>query len=342
MTTLDARALLTAILAHPDDDTPRLMYADCLEGLDTVSVPCTQCAEAVMTPCHVCGGIGTIEDLPCAHCDAYGVLTYRPNCAACEGAGFVLDTSAQDRAEFIRVQCEWERLKSVSHPNTDEGRAETVRILALDARARILLSQYRRVWLAGECSQCGDTGWLPYTQHSDKSQNRICSECYGGLLRAGCEVTFRRGWPYRVTVPEIRWLVEEESRTCTRCHGVGGETHRYEWYVCDECGGAGQLPQTVPSRWLRRVLSADVARGLIAEVVPACRVPHYPVPGEVAMWAHNERTQIPGEPCCLPAFLWELLDGHREKRPGVYKRYRTPELAVAALGRTFAKWGRSA
>jgi uncharacterized protein (TIGR02996 family) len=78
----DADALLAAILAHPDEDTPRLAYADWLdETAGTVACRCKGTGRY-----RVVGG---------------GFL----GCPGCNGAGSIPDGNAA-RAEFIRVQVE--------------------------------------------------------------------------------------------------------------------------------------------------------------------------------------------------------------------------------------------
>lgn len=272
MTTLDQDAMLAAIVANPDEDTPRLMMADALEEYD-------------------------------------------PN-----------------RAEFIRVQCEFARLQ-VGRAEYDDG-TMWEREGELAARYAALLAA-QRIWLAvGACERCGGTGngaLISSEGHGrhGKSTFAKCRQCYegdtGGLLRAGVEVAWRRGWPHRVTVPEIGWLVEEEV---------------FATVTAREMGAREQITRTVPSKWLRSVLTAVPERGLIAEVVPKCRVPWNSGVGHVA-WAHNDRTEMPDQACCLPGRLWDALEGHSEKQLGIYKRYLTADLALAALGRTFVKWGRS-
>lgn len=77
----DGEALLAAILANPDDDAPRLVYADWLEE-------------------NVC-------DVPC-------LARYGWNCKECNDIGHISIVLAE-RAEFIRVQCEIFRTMPAKH-----------------------------------------------------------------------------------------------------------------------------------------------------------------------------------------------------------------------------------
>lgn len=107
-TTTDATetALLAAIAAHPDEDTPRLVYADYLEEQPTTSVPCPKCRAK--------GWVGTTQTVHFAatEFDSEGTPMRRVACRACDGAGNIPDTANRDRAEFIRVQCELARIRS--------------------------------------------------------------------------------------------------------------------------------------------------------------------------------------------------------------------------------------
>ncbi len=71
-------ALLAAIAAHPDEDTPRMVFADYLDGLDAVRVNCS--------------------------CVSSG-YPYGETCSMrCMKQGTILDTSNADRAGLIRLQ----------------------------------------------------------------------------------------------------------------------------------------------------------------------------------------------------------------------------------------------
>lgn len=104
MTDLDA--LLAAIIAHPAEDMPRLLYADELD------------ASAGTVACDWCNGSGEDRppnpvDLP----DGRRMVYAGPlgPCPKCKGSCCQSDGRAE-RAEFIRVQCELARLILPSPP----------------------------------------------------------------------------------------------------------------------------------------------------------------------------------------------------------------------------------
>jgi uncharacterized protein (TIGR02996 family) len=97
----DHATFLKAIIARPDRDLPRLVYADWLEETATRDADCPYCA--LLTG-------------QCARCRSND-----------HGPGSVRDVSNghAERAEFIRVQCELARLNDDSvmchHPNAKPG-----------------------------------------------------------------------------------------------------------------------------------------------------------------------------------------------------------------------------
>ncbi len=107
----DLNDLLKAIITHPDEDVPRLAYADALDELAPVYVACPKCG-----PLQAGGGKVCYRCLmPVAseydhhsgeEYDATWVCNHVSKCPACAGTGRVLDTANRDRAEFIRIGCE--------------------------------------------------------------------------------------------------------------------------------------------------------------------------------------------------------------------------------------------
>lgn len=99
----DLNALLRAIITNPDDDTPRLMYADELDSLPTVPMRCTN---------GMCGG---------PKCKPGQVLVNHGRnykygeprsvtCKRCQGTGTDPETMNGLRAELIRSQIEYANL----------------------------------------------------------------------------------------------------------------------------------------------------------------------------------------------------------------------------------------
>ncbi len=85
----DEDALLAAILADPEDDTPRLVFADWLDE-NEASVTCERCDG---TGCTFCGGEDRDYHSSCNECNR------------CDGSGFVSNGYAA-KADLIRIQCE--------------------------------------------------------------------------------------------------------------------------------------------------------------------------------------------------------------------------------------------
>lgn len=86
----DPSGLLAAIISHPDEDDPRLRYADYLDEQDSAPFPCARCR-----------GKGKIKEF-----GPYGYDRWFDNCPVCEGAGTHPSRGSSLRAELIRVQCE--------------------------------------------------------------------------------------------------------------------------------------------------------------------------------------------------------------------------------------------
>lgn len=146
-----AAALLRGVLLRPADDTARLVYADWLDE-HAGTVPCVKCEGTRIQ--RVVGGYG--------------------DCSDCRETGTVSDGCAE-RAEFIRVQIEWERTPAadraselVHHWNricNKPRRAEWfgIKCPACDGKKKVPAP-----WAAGHggqapvrCSHCDGTGFAP-------------------------------------------------------------------------------------------------------------------------------------------------------------------------------------
>lgn len=191
-------ALLAAIIAAPDDDTPRLVYADWLQE------------QAV--------------DATCGECDAGRVFSrdvqsLRPagawhTCRRCGGSGRLTDGRV-GRAEFIRVQCELAVLND-RHRRGDASPEDTDRRQALQRRERQLtITVYPREiwptfdWLRGlginpdGCALDPRGGWIAAV---------TCAAAewvaHGDAIRARHPVTRVQ----LTTAPEVRWVPPARDR----------------------------------------------------------------------------------------------------------------------------------
>lgn len=247
--TADELALLRAIREQPDDDALRLAYADYLDGLDTVSVPCPTCGPYRDDPCPYCNGQKhvTIFKGPGAtnpnwkDCDTCGgtgkfPVGYHPerdpasgrqeggwtNCKTCNGGGkpstpgVQYDTSNRDRAELIRVQCERHR---ISHGVANVAEAE-------------------------ECWQC----WCARSGAQRTNGQCRCSARFKAMLAREKEL---------LAANADRW---RKGSVCERCGGNALENGTNPYQECRFCfdGDAGGLMRVVGyDKWKMRVVGYD-------------------------------------------------------------------------------------
>lgn len=149
----DEVALLRAVAARPDDDTPRLVYADWLDD-NAGTIDCPKCGGSGYQPPTAADFLFVRERVgPDGHVTRYvemGPVNFRPppKCDRCRGTGAVADGRAA-RAEFIRVQVELAR----SFPDLDspcmckavEDKFHCPRCMAWD-ESESLRERERRLW----------------------------------------------------------------------------------------------------------------------------------------------------------------------------------------------------
>lgn len=221
----DGDALLAAIIAQPGGDTPRLMYADVLDAIDSVRVKCPKCK-----------GTGWMD----AADPASGRTTgeFQTTCNRCHGEREVLDTSNRDRAEFIRVQCELARLQAEAarvEAREPKGESEEwiaeYRKKAHEAQRDIGLL-FQREWPCG-CILClrklepvlrereqmllaeprHFVNWTPSVMHTGSGAG-IRYETGGkvGLLGKGFEeAEFHRGFISSLTCTFLTWIAHADE-----------------------------------------------------------------------------------------------------------------------------------
>ena len=128
MTTHDA--LLAAVLAAPDDDLPRLVYADYLEE-NAGEMKCRTCDGK---GCPLCGGDGRERHWECGECPS------------CGWTGTVSNGNAE-RAEFIRVQCDLARIRKKNFDRTQSG--GPILTQEESASVPVLTKRERELWNFG-------------------------------------------------------------------------------------------------------------------------------------------------------------------------------------------------
>lgn len=245
----DARAILAGVRADPDDDTPRLMYADYLDGLDTVSVPCPKCVRGN-------DGAGTVIQEPRSWMGQRG-WRLASRCSICSGTGFVPDTSDRDRAELIRVQV---RI-SAGH-----GIANTI---DLDRQRELLAADSDRWRAAPKCGTCGGDG--KERLGPGVRTQRDCPDCWGtgdagGLMEEGLrgssgeliagdwlrEVTYHRGMKrVKCRAGDVWEQVDCPERRPPNAD-VGPRLDQYKPHqYCPTCKGTQKVYR--PTAWARAV-----------------------------------------------------------------------------------------
>jgi uncharacterized protein (TIGR02996 family) len=141
--------LLRAIAAHPDEDQPRLEFADWLDEQEPVRAKCPRCEgeKVAFAP------LGLFE------VDKSGWIA----CPTCHGSGTVTDDTDRKWAELIRVQYELER--GYKRLGLDPL-ADTPEFYPLEERNEELLRTLGPVLRRGaKCGKC-DGGWTstpPFT-----------------------------------------------------------------------------------------------------------------------------------------------------------------------------------
>lgn len=204
--TSDGAALLAAIVAQPGEDTPRLAYADWLaENPEQV-------------PCFVCHGAGTLRS-GYVKCDARGIHDTRreETCLNCAGTGTVLDTAAQDRAEFIRSQVELQNCPTTHGADTDYG----IRWAKLRVKESALLTahpEWKPVCPNPECVR-GSVPGPDFAQYGDTVPCEVCQ----GTGRCPCK--FRRGFVASVRAPTLASVM----RHFPELDDEGDTWQRTEW-----------------------------------------------------------------------------------------------------------------
>jgi uncharacterized protein (TIGR02996 family) len=248
----DADAFMRAILDAPDDDAPRLIYADALEE------------RAGTVTCPACKGKGW---RPLRTADA------EYQCDRCSGSGRVPDA---DLSEFIRVQCAKAAIPA-TYQTCDcliigDRTAKRCQWCALRVRERALLSARGEEWEAPARAVLGPRRW------ANAPGRAAGGECvdYG----------FLRGFIGRVELPGTAWWGSEcpglrydgwtrtcAGRSCPDCHGSGrvnaiGPAICAAAPVCEVVLSGKEPSQGISGVWLwYSTLAGDPPDYLLPEII---------------------------------------------------------------------------
>ena len=242
---IDEDALLAAIHTAPEDDTPRLAYADWLDE-HAGEVPCQTCSVYhYRAACPKCRNTlqnatpqGSPHMLRCASCK-----TLFPCCPTCRGSGSVSDGRAE-RAEFIRVQVALARLPTRPSGNCRCDGGGTVCGTCRDERdwdaevgplkegERALLSAHWESWHGLPA----EAGWACLNLTGEPSEERL--RHLRGFRGEGNWMAFQRGFTAQVRVP----LASLMGGECGRCNGRGGWATGPHAEDCRWCDGTGRTP----------------------------------------------------------------------------------------------------
>lgn len=245
MTATDERtAMLRAICANRDDDTPRLVFADWLDE-QAGEMPCPRCSGYAADPENPFGGPGYRPERDPAsgrHEGGWG------NCKTCNAGGGTpgrVSNGFGERAEFIRVQVELAKVL----PADAEAELLTGGVQRhLESIDHLLRDPKRWKWVCGQLGRLNELGeaadwwgWMEYR-------------------RQGVQMIPRRGLVSRVVCDSASWLrVADEvawspTMPCPRCKGekrIHGKCALHasgHWGPCPECVGddGGAPTGTVP------------------------------------------------------------------------------------------------
>jgi uncharacterized protein (TIGR02996 family) len=233
---------LATILAAPDDDLPRMVYADWLDE-NAGTVPCRYCKEATFDTGDYGGPLMNPKIV--AH--------LREKCP-CGGSGEVSNGYAE-RAEFIRVQCELAVTPEFEFVTATVDKLGNV----LDSGGSVRNQQYDTI-RKRERELLVDFPAAPYWgvpdclrdshPHRDIPQGRPAIRCFGSGVKE-VVLEFRRGFIESVTCDLATFL-----GICRRCSNPLVDD-------CRNCGNTGRTISIAPalfaSQPVTRVTITDAA-----------------------------------------------------------------------------------
>jgi len=324
--TPDMLALLKAIAANPDEDTPRLMYADACEEYDPARAELIRLQVKIAIAKRSCR---------CASCVTSGQHHNGP----CAGSRVYVDSQsgvrahAREQAILREHEVHWragmkcEKCRGSGKSGGDEisGNQCTV------------------------CHGTGDAGGLlrkvGYDRHNEET---------GGRKRrhdwfTGC--IWNRGFIERVLVPQVRDLVEEgylPNTKCEMCNGTTRVTQSGPYRVfgpgswtCSACNGTGKKQGLVPTDFARSLLDTQHSpeRALISQLIPLDRQPYKPAGlGDLWYWRRDCPNFPEPSDSTIPSPVFDHLPGVTDTVIATHQPSR--EQVVSALGRAFATFTR--
>ncbi len=173
----DEDAFIRSICLAPEDDAPRGVFADWLDD---------HAGDAV---CPGCVGWSRVKHEP------------HPKCTVCSGTGRISNGNA-DRAEFIRIQLEAERLDRIvtsgiytpgPPSNAPDTSKEFARLCELRKRERELLLRWKDSWFRPPVDGLVSVVWNHPTVEWMRPEDVTGTAC--GSPEDVWSVTFRRGFP---------------------------------------------------------------------------------------------------------------------------------------------------
>jgi len=215
-------ALVAAILANPESDMPRLVYADWLQEQPS-HIECGNCQgkgwlirEATdETRLVITDDYGFEPDTPRPATFGIGYQWFR--CEACNGKKHI-PTYYHERAEFIRVQCRFDELAAKHCPSGgicehNPGCKLCEEREACAGRQDDLFSAHAWNWFTGVAPTVSNA-WFERPDH------------YGEVPADAPVALIRRGYMVKVAAP-LEWL---RGRQCHTCQGEVFMPHR-----CPDC-----------------------------------------------------------------------------------------------------------
>ncbi len=239
MTALD---FMRAILADPDDDTPRLAYADFLDE-NAVSVECPRC--------HGAGWYDREQG------------DSEMSCRTCYGTGSVSDGQGE-RAEFIRLQIELALIGGCPTGSNEPFSSIFCRIGDVGCR-RCTIRRRERELLQAHYRDWWPQGFEPNRGYSFKVEPPRVTLITGD--GHWCNAVTRRGFVEILTCTAADWLDNADKLSwwpgekCRECEDGQSLRHLSRnsngWFsvraICPTCHGTGERPCQPTAQPVREV-----------------------------------------------------------------------------------------